>query len=60
MHIEVDPDLPEDLADALDANGKLLSRFAPALEEAPRGTATLRVSSAAFDRLLGELEAGSR
>ena len=56
MRIELDPDLPEDLADALDAEGTLLARFAPALEEAPSGTAAIRVSSAAFDRLLGELE----
>jgi hypothetical protein len=60
MRIEVDPDLPEDLAEALDAEGKLIARFAPALEDTPPGTTALRVSSAAFDRLIGELEAWSR
>ncbi len=56
MRIELDPDLPEDLADALNAEGRLLSRFAPALDEVPHDTAAIRVSSAAFDRLLRELE----
>jgi hypothetical protein len=51
MRVEVDPALPEDVAEALDAAGKFIARFAPALEETPAGTAALRVSAAAFDRL---------
>jgi len=57
MRLELDPDLPETLAEALDADGRLITQFSPALENAPPGTTALRVSSAAFDRLLGELEA---
>lgn len=60
MRIEVDPDLPEGVAEALDADGRLIGRFAPALEDSPAGTTALRVSSAAFDGLLGELKAVSR
>ena len=56
MRVEVDPALPEDVAEALDADGKLIVRFAPALEEPPAGTAALRVSAAACDRLTRELE----
>jgi hypothetical protein len=56
MRVEVDPALPEELAEALDAEGRLIARFAPALEETPAGTAALRVSAAAFDRLLEEIE----
>jgi hypothetical protein len=60
MRIELDPDLPETLAEALDADGRLIAQFSPALEDAPPGTTSLRVSSAAFDHLLGALEAVSR
>lgn len=60
MRMEVDPDLPEELAEALDAEGRVIARFAPALEDAPAGTTAHRVSSTAFHRLLGELEAVSR
>lgn len=56
MRVEMDPALSEDVAEALDAEGKLIARFAPALEETPAGTAALRVSAAAFDRLTKELE----
>jgi hypothetical protein len=60
MRVEVDPAMPEELAQALDAEGKLIARFAPALEETPAGTAALRVSAAAFERLLDELESSPR
>jgi hypothetical protein len=56
MRIEVDPALPSELAEALDAKGNLITRFAPALEDVPVGAAGLRLSVAAFDMLLAALD----
>lgn len=51
MRIELAPDLPDDAAEALDAEGRLITRFAPDSERCPDGTAAVRISSAAFERI---------
>jgi hypothetical protein len=63
MRVEHDPTLPDDAAEALDAEGRLIARFAPTSDHAPTGTASLRVSTAAFERIvatLAEFEKNSR
>lgn len=54
MRIERAPDLPEDMAEALGAEGRPLGQFHPP-DQAHAGTTALRISPAAFDRILAQL-----
>jgi hypothetical protein len=55
MRVELDPNLPEETAEALDAKGRLIARITPAYDRAPLGTAALRVSAVAFNRIVSAL-----
>jgi hypothetical protein len=55
MRVELDPNLPDETAEALDAEGRLIARFTPAHDRAPPGAAALRVSAVAFNRIVSAL-----
>ena len=56
IRIEMAPQLNEDTAEALNADGKLVARFAPLSNRAPAGTAALRVPAEPFESIWAELE----
>ena len=56
MRVELAPDLPEDTAEALDAEGRPLAQLRHP-DPAPAGTEAIRVSPTAFNRILAALSA---
>jgi hypothetical protein len=57
IRIEPVPELDEDIAEAMNADGRLIAQFTPACNRAPAGTAALRLPAEACERIWDELEA---
>ena len=60
IRIGAAPDLEEDTAEALDADGRLIAQFTLACSRAPAGTAALRLPAEACERIWAALEEAHR